>query len=110
MMPGFVLSHSSPARGSTITVAATYPLVRPIMLLASLSPVIVMRVTSGMAALIASADVWAVACSLGWGGAALVPAGAGLPSLLLWWPGSQATGQATTTAKQIGLSTDSEIM
>jgi hypothetical protein len=28
-------SHSSPARGSTITVAATYSVVRPVMLLAS---------------------------------------------------------------------------
>jgi hypothetical protein len=40
----------------------------------------------------------------------LVAAAAALPSLLSWWLGAQATAQATTTAKQIGLSTDSEIM
>ena len=93
-----------------MTVAATYPLVRPIMLLASLSPVIVMSVTSGMAALTLSAAVWADICPPGWGAAALVVAAAALPPLLSWWLGAQATAQATTTAKQIGLSADGEIM
>jgi amino acid permease len=80
------------------------------MLLASLSPVIVMSVTSGMAALILSAAVWAVICPPGWGAAALVVAAAALPPLLSWWLGAQATAQAITTAKQIDLSTGSEIM
>ena len=76
------------------------------MLLASLSPVIVMSDTSGMAALIFSAAVWAVICrQVGvpppWWWCAPPP----LPPLPSWWLGAHATAQATTTAKQIGLST-----
>jgi Na+-translocating ferredoxin:NAD+ oxidoreductase RnfD subunit len=46
----------------------------------------------------------------GWGAAALVVAAAALPPLLSWWLGAQGTAQAITTAKQIDLSTGSEIM
>jgi hypothetical protein len=80
------------------------------MLLASLSPLIVTSVTCGMAALILSAAVCAVICPAGWGAAALVVGAAALPPLLSWWLGAQATAQATTKAKQIGLSNDTEIM
>jgi Na+-translocating ferredoxin:NAD+ oxidoreductase RnfD subunit len=59
--------------------------------------------------LILSAAVWAVICPPGWGAAALVVAAAALPPLLSWWLGAQGTAQAITTAKQIGLSTGSEI-
>ena len=46
----------------------------------------------------------------GWGAAALVVAAAALPPLLSWWLGAQGTAQAITMAKQIDLSTGSEIM